>query len=59
MRYIHVLRMIDCGVYFSMLKIPQPTEEKEVMHYLIEDGVAVKLDNGLYGITLYRQLSKV
>ncbi len=51
LRYPDVLRMIDCGVYFSMLNLPQPTEENEVMHYLIEDGVAVKLDNGLYGIT--------
>ena len=51
LRYADMLRMIDCGAYFSMLKLPQPTEEKEVMHYLIEDGVAIKLDNGLYGIT--------
>lgn len=51
LRYADVLRMIDSGVYFSLLKIPQPTDEEEVMHYLIEDGVAVKLDNGLYGIT--------
>lgn len=51
LRYADVLRMVDCGAYFSMLKIPQPTEEKEVMHYLKEDGVVVKFDNGLYGIT--------
>lgn len=51
LRYADVLQMIDCGAYFSMLKLPQPTEEKEVMHYLLEDSVAVQLDNGLYGIT--------
>ena len=51
LRYADVLGMIDCGVYFSMLKIPQPTDEEGVMHYLIEDGLAVKLDNGLYSIT--------
>lgn len=51
LRYVDVLRMIDCGAYFSMLKLPQPTEEKEVMHYLLEDEVAIRLDNGLYGIT--------
>ncbi len=51
LRYADVLRMIDCGAYFSMLKLPQPTEENEMMHYLVEDGVAVKHDNGLYGIT--------
>ncbi len=51
LRYAEVLQMIDCGAYFSMLKLPQPTEENEVMHYLMEDGVAIKLDNGLYGIT--------
>ena len=51
LRYADVLRMMDCGAYFSMLNIPQPTEEAEVMHYLMEDGVVVRLDNGLYGIT--------
>ena len=51
LRYADVLRMIDCGAYFSMLKLPQPTEEQEVMHYLLEDGVVVRFDNGLYGIT--------
>lgn len=51
LRYGDVLQMIDCGAYFSMLKIPQPTEEKEVMHYLLEDGVVIRLDNGLYAIT--------
>ena len=51
LRYGDVLRMIDTGAYFSLLKLPQPTEEKEVMHYLVEDGVVIKLDNGLYGIT--------
>ena len=51
LRYADILRVIDSGAYFSMLKIPYPTDENEVMHYLIEDGVAVKLDNGLYGIT--------
>ena len=51
LRYADVLRMIDCGTYFSLLKLPQPLKENEVMHYLIEDGVAAKFDNGLYGIT--------
>ena len=51
LRYAEVLQMIDSGAYFSMLNIPHPTEENEVMHYLIEDGVAVRHDNGLYGIT--------
>ena len=51
LRYADVLRMIDCGTYFSLLNLPQPLEENEVVHYLIEDGIAVKLDNGLYGIT--------
>ena len=32
LRYADVLRMIDAGAYFSLLKFPQPTEEIEVMH---------------------------
>ena len=51
LKYATVLQMIDIGAYFSLLKIPQPTEEKEVMHYLMEDGIVVRFDNGLYGIT--------
>lgn len=51
LRYAEVLQMIDAGAYFSMLNIPHPTEENEVMHYLVEDGIVVKLDNGLFGIT--------
>ena len=51
LRYSDVIRMLDCGTYFSMLNLPQPTDEDAVMHYLEEDGVAIKLDNGLYGIT--------
>lgn len=34
-----------------MLNLPQPIEEKEVIHYLVEDGIAVRFDNGLYGVT--------
>lgn len=51
LRYAEMLQLIDCGAYFSMLNLPQPIEEKEVIHYLVEDGVAVRFDNGLYGIT--------
>lgn len=51
LRYANVLQLLNVDAYFSMLKLPQPTEESEVMHYLTEDGLAIHLDNGLFGIT--------
>ena len=37
--------------YFTLLKIPQPAEKDAVIHYLSEDGIIQKQDNGLYSIT--------
>ena len=51
LRYADVLHLLQVDAYFSMLKLPQPTVEEEVMHYLLEDGIAIRLDNGLFGIT--------
>ena len=51
LRYANVLQLLQVDAYFSMLKLPQPTGEEEVMHYLMEDGIAIRLDNGLWGIT--------
>lgn len=38
-------------MYFTLLKIPQPAEKDAVAHYLNEDGIIQKQDNGLYSIT--------
>lgn len=50
-RYADVIRLINIDAYFALLNIPQPTDEKGVMHYLAEDGIVEQQDNGLYAIT--------
>lgn len=51
MRYTDVVKLLNVDTYYSLLKLPQPLDEESVMHYLSEDGIIIKLDNGLYGIT--------
>ncbi|MBQ1176146.1 MAG: putative DNA binding domain-containing protein [Paludibacteraceae bacterium] len=50
-RYEDVIRLLQVDAYFTLLKIPQPVEKDSVVHYLVEDGIIYKQDNGLYSIT--------
>lgn len=43
--------MLDCSAYFDLQGIPIPSDSKGIAHYLEEDGIIVKQDNGLYAIT--------
>lgn len=45
------LQLLDCSAYFDIKGIPQPTDIKGIAHYMIEEEVIVKQDNGLYAIT--------
>ncbi len=45
------LRMLDCAAYFDICEIPQPGNSEGVAHYMLEEGIIEKLDNGLYAIT--------
>ncbi len=45
------LQLIDCSFYFEMMNLMQPTSIDGVEHYMTEEGVLVKQDNGLYAIT--------
>ena len=45
------VRMLDCAAYFDITGIPQPTDMVGISHYMVEEGVLVKQDNGLYSIT--------
>lgn len=45
------LRMIDAGVYFDLIGTPQPASSEGVAHYLTEEGIILRQDNGLYSIT--------
>ena len=51
LHFAEILKLINIDVYFSLLGIPQPVEEKGIVHYLQEDRIIGKLDNGLYAIT--------
>lgn len=46
-----VLRLLDFGVYFDLIGIPQPASSDGITHYLAEEGVIIQQDNGLYSIT--------
>ncbi len=37
--------------YFNILHIPYPDDEDSVLHYLIEEGIVLRQDDGLYSIT--------
>lgn len=46
-----VLQLLDCDSYFETLQIPLPTDFAGYSHYLEEEGIIQKQDNGLYAIT--------
>lgn len=51
LRYEDIIRSLQVDAYFTLLNIPQPSELDAVAHYLCEDGIICKQDNGLYSIT--------
>jgi len=44
-------KFLDCDAYFSSLQIPVPTSQNGFIHYLEEENIIRKQDNGLYSIT--------
>ena len=47
----NALRLLDFSVYFDIRNIPQPSNNDGIAHYMAEEGIIVKQDNGLYAIT--------
>ncbi|MBQ9687436.1 MAG: putative DNA binding domain-containing protein [Oscillospiraceae bacterium] len=45
------LRLLDYSAYFDLLEIPVPTDIAGIEHYMAEEGILIKQDNGLYSIT--------
>ena len=45
------IQFLDISTYFDMRQIPQPSDFEGVAHYLKEEGIIIKQDNGLYAIT--------
>ena len=51
LRLEDALRMLDYSVYFDNCGIIQPTDFAGVAHYMQQDEIVVRQDNGLYAIT--------
>lgn len=47
----NALRLIDYTAYFDIKSEPQPSSDEGVAHYLLEENILQKQDNGLYAIT--------
>lgn len=45
------LQLLDYSVYFDIVGIPLPTDISGIEHYMVEEEVLVKQDNGLYAVT--------
>ena len=45
------LKILDYGVYFDLTATPMPSNAEAIVHYLIEEKLIVKQDNGFYAIT--------
>ena len=46
-----VLQQLDFSVYFDIKEVPLPNDQAGILHYLIEENIVTKQDNGLYAIT--------
>ena len=49
--YNEALELLDLEPYFAMLGIPKPSSKEGYLHYLTQDSLIAKKDNGLYAIT--------
>lgn len=45
------LQLLNYSAYFDLKEDPTPTDINGIEHYLKEEGILVKQDNGLYAIT--------
>lgn len=46
-----IVKLLDCEAYFSMMNLSLPTSFDGFIHYLIEDNIVARQDNGQYAIT--------
>ena len=45
------LNLLHWNAYFDLLNITPPADAEALVHYLLQDEILVKQDNGLYGIS--------
>ena len=48
---LEVLNLLDYNSYFDLMKTAMPGEVENIIHYLLQEKIVVKQDNGLYAIT--------
>jgi len=46
-----ILSYLDFVNYFDLTQVSMPANQQAILHYMTEEGIIVKLDNGLYSIT--------
>lgn len=46
-----IVRLLDTDSYFELKEVPRPSDIDGVVHYMFQEGVVIKQDNGLYAIT--------
>ena len=46
-----VMNLLDFSTYFDLKNQPLPSSHENIMHYLEEESIVTKQDNGLYSIT--------
>jgi len=51
LKLVQIPQMLNCDSYFEASQIPLPFDLQGYAHYLEEDGIIKKQDNGLYAIT--------
>lgn len=45
------IRLLDHSVYFDITGIPQPDNGEGILYYMMEEGIIVRQDNGLFAVT--------
>ncbi|MCD8131559.1 MAG: putative DNA binding domain-containing protein [Lachnospiraceae bacterium] len=46
-----VTALLDCAAYYTLLKLPLPTNRSAMIHNMIDEGFIHEMDNGNYEIT--------
>ena len=45
------ITLLNCQAYFDLKSIPIPSDNYGIAHYMEQEGIIIKQDNGLYSIT--------
>ena len=45
------INLLNTSIYFEILKLPVPDTDEKIFHYMKEEGIILKQDNGLFSIT--------